>query len=379
MTMRPPTMSRRRATAAFAALLVSAGVLAGCGGGSGISTLGTGGPAGSLSSIPDTAAYRSSIAVNDLQSLYKSAGVSFPPPVAHLNAGAEGMAWRQVGDGSQLGSELLSNTEPGTELLGYDPLAISSEVSAGGPPDQLSLVQGTIDPSQVGAAMSKLGVRPVSTGAVVRYTVNNPIALPGDAAPGVFLGVRNLEVLGRGGRAAAGGPTVPPGDVTSLLRGSHTSRSLASDPEVQQALGYLKGADVIQLGTSFVASPAQMLGPDAPAFAERQLRQKLGLDRLLAAPTFVGYGYLPGDPTNAAAVAVAIYPDAKDAKAAASVAASTFRSGISPRTSEPYAQLFTVGAVTAHGDAVVARLTDRKGGAIPQEVLQRDFPLFWSP
>lgn len=43
------------------------------------------------------------------------------------------------------------------------------------------------------------------------------------------------------------------------------------------------------------------------------------------------------------------------------------------------AKLFTVGGVSAKGDAVVAQLTDRHGGDVTQAVEQDDFPLFWGP
>lgn len=372
---------RRRGLALCAVLVSATGLLAGCGGGSsvpGLSARPSVGPTTWLSSIPDTAAYRSEISVNNLQGLWTSAGLTFPPTVHQIASGAGGAASRQIGAGSQIGSTLWLAAASSPEPVGYNPLAITFEVSAGMPPNHLSLVQGAIDPSTVRAAMNRLGVQPVSSGASTRYTISNPTSLPADAAT-VFIDVRNLAVLGQGGRAAAGGAEVPPGDVIDLLRGSHPSRSLASDADVHQALGFLAGADVVTLGTALIASPVQGLGPAATPSGLAQLRQRLHLDQLPAAPTFAGYGYLPGHPTGATALAVAIYPNASNAKAAANILGDVLRSGTSLYSREPYSQLFAVDGISVHGDAVVARLTEHRAGVISQALQERDFPLFWSP
>jgi hypothetical protein len=88
----------------FVALLSMPGVLAGFGGGSSTPTLP--GAAGPLSSIPDTAAYRSFIAVNDLRTLWTSAGVRYPPSLAHLTHGTGLAVSTEIGNGSQIGVAL---------------------------------------------------------------------------------------------------------------------------------------------------------------------------------------------------------------------------------------------------------------------------------
>lgn len=361
------------------------GALAGCGGGGSSShsrrsratTLA--GPSAWLSSIPDTAAYRAQIAVNDLETLWTSNGVAFPPTLTGIDSGHGLEATRQLAAGSQLGSDLLAYAGQSPDLLGYDSLAIRSEVSVGSPPDQLSQVEGPIQAAKVGAAMSRLGERPVSTGAVVRYTITNALELPGSASA-ALVGVRNLAVIGSGGRMAAGGPGVPSGAVVNLLRGTHTSRSLASDPEVSQMLGLLTGADVMLFGSSLVSSVTKMLGPNATAEDVQRLRTlNPGLDQLPAAPTFAGYGYLPGDPAHPTVLAVAIYPDGSDAKTAAGIMGKLLRSGYDPVREVHFAKLFAVDTVTVRGDAVVARLTEHTAGAVVEGVLNADMPLFWSP
>jgi hypothetical protein len=361
----------------FAALLTATGVLVGSGG-SGASTPAA--PATAwLSSIPDTPAYRSEIAVNDLQTLWTSAGLAFPPTLAQLGTAPGLAAFRQIAGGSQLGSSLLLYAPVSTDLLGYDALAIRSEVSAGMPPGLLSVVQGPIDASKVGAELAALGVRPVSTGAIVRYSIGNALNLSGEAA-GALVSVRTLAVLGLGGRAAAGGPTVPPGDVVNLLRGRHPTPSLASDPDVRQMLELLGGADVMLFGTGLVASWDHILGHQpSPLEVAQTLRTNPGLDRLSAAPTLAGYGYLPGSPTHATALAVAIYANPSDAKGAANIFGDVLRAGYSTLYAEHYARLFAVDTITVEGDAVVARLTERSADAVAQATEEDNMPLFWSP
>ncbi len=363
--------------ALFAALLTATGVLVG-GGGSSASA--TAVPATSwLSSIPDTPAYRSEIAVNDLQTLWTSAGLAFPPTLAQLGSAPGLAASRQIGAGSQLGSSLLLYASVSTDLLGYDALAVRSEVSAGVLPGLLSVVQGPIHASKVGAELTTLGVRPVSTGAIVRYSIANALNLSGEAAK-PLVGVRTLAVLGRGGRAAAGGPAVPPGDVVNLLRGSHATPSLASDPDVRQITELLSGADVMLFGTGLVASWDDILGHEpSPSQVAQVLRANPGLGRLHAAPTFAGYGYLPGSPAHATALAVAIYPGPGDAKGAANIFGSVLRSGYSTLYGERYARLFAVDTVRVEGDAVVARLTERSADAVAEMTEEDNVPLFWSP
>lgn len=374
---------RRQGVALVASLVTAAGVLAGCSGGT--STSAPAGTAGWLSSIPDTATYRSLIAINDLRTLWTSAGLSFPPPRAHLGSGAGSAASRQVASGSQIGSLLLANSGFTTGPLGYSPLAISSEVAVGSPPSQLSLVEGPVNASNLKAAMSHLGVRPAAAGAIVtytyRYTVNssNPAGNSSNPAGAALIGVRHLAVLRSGGRAAAGGPDVPPSDVTSLLQGGHPSRSLASDPDVQQTLGLLKGADVMLLGTSLIINwERAILGLRGTRAEVAALLHRYPDLARLSAPAFGGYGYFPGNPTHATALAVAIYPNAKDATAAAKIVGNMLRSGRSFHTIELYAKLFMVDKITVDGDAVVARVTARGTWVLSQAVQEGDFPLFWS-
>lgn len=331
-----------------------------------------------LSSIPDTAAFRTQIAVNDLRTMWKSAGVAPPATLAQLSSGVAGEAMRQIAAGSPLGTAQWAFGRP--HALGYQALAITAEVLAGVLPAQLSLVQGPIDASKVGAVMGRLGVRPASAGAVYRYVITKPADLMPEGAAAALSGVRNLAVLGGGGRAAAGGPDVPPRDVTNLLQGRHLSHSLASDPEVSQALRLLKGADVMWLGTGLVSSWEKAIGSaGTPLERQRMEQEDPGLSRLRTGPTLGGYGYLPGDPAHPRALVVAVYPSASAAKVAAGIMGPLLRSGTSVVTNEKYARVFRVDTVTVHGAAVVARLTEHTPGAIAEEVENYDMPLFWGP
>ena len=367
---------RRRGVALVASLAAATGALAGCSGGPGGSA--PSGPASWLSSIPDTAAYRSLIAVNDLRTLWTSAGLSFPPAVARLRSAAGSAASRQIGRGSPLGTELLSISGFTGRPLGYSPLAISSEVAAGSPPNQLSLVNGTIDASKLKMALSHLGARPAATGSVVTYTYRYNLRTSSPVA-GALIGVRHIAVAGGGDRAASGGPGAPSGDVAGLLKGSRPSRSLASDADVRQMLGLLKGADVMLFGTSLIINWERgILGIHAAPAQVAALRHRYpGLARLPAA-TFGGYGYLPGNPEHGTAVAVSIYPSSNDATTAASVLGTMLRSGTSFLTSKPYAKLFAVDKITVDGHAVVARITTHASWTLAQAAQQGDFPLFWT-
>jgi hypothetical protein len=264
---------------------------------------------------------------------------------------------------------LLSPDSHSVHALGYNALAISFDVSAGSGPRHLSLVEGPIDEANVRVELGRVGVQPASTGAVVRFTITKRKDLPSSNVTDALSGVHTLAVLGHHDRAAAGGSKVPPIDVTNLLQGSHPSHSLASDPEVRQTLGLLAGADTMLFGASLPFRPLAMAVADDPA-----------INRLPAAATFAGYGFLPGDATHATAVAVAIYPNAGDAKAAAEIVGNVLRYGYSYYEDEPYARLFAVDSVTVHGDAVVARVTaHRHTHDLAWALGVKDFPLFWSP
>jgi hypothetical protein len=227
--------------------------------------------------------------------------------------------------------------------------------------------------------MRMLGARPHYSGPVVAYTYQFNIGSSNPAGAGL-IGVRHLAVLGSGGLAAAAGADVPTRDVINLLQGNHSARSLASDPAIRQTLGLLQGSDVMLLGTALIISWKQVVGAHASAVAAAQLvHREPGLDTLVAGPTFVGYGYRPGNPAHATALAVAIYPSASDATAAARILGNVLHSGYSSRLNQQYAQLFAVDTITVHGSAVVARITARKSWTLSQDVQEGDFPLFWSP
>jgi hypothetical protein len=335
------------------------------------------GPVNALASIPDTAAYRSFVALNDLQAVWHSAGLPFPPAASQVASSVGTAAFRQLAGGSQVGS-LLWGFAPGTDVLGYDPFALSAEAEVGLPPNDLSVVQGPIDPSRLRAALGAAGVTSTSSGGVVSYTVADPAQLTA-LTRAALLEVHTLTVLLPGGRLATGGSGVPPGDILNLLRDHHSSPSLASDPLVKQVLGVLKGADVMLFGTSLVVGEAEVLGAGISPHAVAQFRDRLGMDGLPAAPTFAGYGYLPDSPTEPTVVAVAVYPTAEDARAASSIIGNVLRFGVSPHRNQPYSQVLAVDKITIDGDALVARLGIRQAGVMAQLVAADDFPLFWSP
>lgn len=329
-----------------------------------------------LSSIPDNAAYRRLIAVNDLRKLWTSAGLSFPPTSAELTTQSGTSVARQIAGGSPLGS-VLAESPYGSNALGYNAMAIGSEVAAGLGADQLSMVQGPIVASRLGAALRrrKLLSGTVSSGAVVRYSLT---AARSGLAP--LQGTGTVAVLGRGGRAVAAGSKVPTRDVVDLLQGHHAAASLAADPDVRRFLKLMGGADVMLFGTGLIVDWGTVPG----AFSSRAafLRAYPGLDRMQAGPTFAGYGYLPGHPDHATALAVAIYPSHNDAAVGAQVWGRVMRSGRSYSylgPSKPFSQLFAVDKVTVDGAAVVVRLTELHSGTMDTLLNTQDIPLFWSP
>lgn len=335
-----------------------------------------------LRAVADTAANRQLIIVNNLAAIWRSGGLPSAPSLKQAVSRAGDAASSELFSGSPLGTGLWQYVANYPAPFGYNPLALTEELSVGNPPHELSEVWGPIDAENVEAVLSKLKAKKTRADGVSYFDLGPAVGLlrpaPYDTA---LIGVVRVGVPAYG-RLVTGGAGVPAAGVAALGAGSAKSGSLLSDPSVAHLLSLWPESEMTVMGSSLVETARDiqaLLGPNAPASDSDRLAHRLGLQLLPAAPTFAGVAFLGGRPSAAHYVAAAIYPSPTDAKAAARVLGTDLRTALDVAQDLPYDHLWHVNDVSAVGSTVVARFTVIRAGAVAQALDERSFPLFYAP
>jgi hypothetical protein len=356
-------------------------LLAGCGGsGNPIAKAGSHDPAvAALADVADTSAARKLIVINDLGAVWHTAGLPTVPTQKQALSRAGLAAAANVLGGSAIG--YLQWEEPFVSPLGYNPFRLQHELVAGEPGSQVAEVWGPIRPAAVQDALVRLHPTKSTVQGLTVLSITPQEHLSDGSLSELLLPIRHLALPAAGNRMASGTYDVPTADVTGLVAGKSVSHPLASDPDVKQLMA-LWGSPTpitIVMGTGLVAPADAVAGASAPPATIKRLETALGLDHLPAAPVFAGLADTGGPSQSARWIAAAIYPNAGDAQAAATILGHDLRAGTSPTLDQPFSKLWTVSSVTAKGNEVVARFTQKKGGYVLQSIEADDFPLFWSP
>ena len=332
-----------------------------------------------LQSVPDTAANRSSIVVNDVNAIWSAAGLPATPSAAQAGSKTGQNAATQEYEGSPAGTTLWRLAPNDPAPLGYPTLSVRQEVMIGPIVDQVTEVWAPVSAAAVAAAVHPLGPGTEQAGPGVLYDLGPHVNVNRPAPfSQLLLGTRYLLVPSSGGRIITGSIQVPLSTVTSLATGARVAHSLAADPAVSAVIGALGPKFQSLLIGTYSPTAAEIFAHATPAMLAR-LNAMTGLGRLRSGPVMTGFAYTGGPLSAQTVVAAALYPSPADARSAAGITARYATVGTSLRLIQPYSTQWRVNKTSVRGSLVVMNLTTMTPGSVTQAYLNNDFPLFWSP
>lgn len=357
------------------ALLLGGGLVSGCGG-SGPTNTADPALGSLLSDIPSNADTRTRILINNLRALRQDAGLPADLKYRDLFPNSQYQseqrdfvklqnALHQLGDGTPLGSQLLSGTGV---VAPYEPMGITGELAVGGQGHMLSVVDVPFNATAVGKALTSYGWSPRKTDGATAYA--GPENASNRLSP-ILNGNLTEIAFASGNRLVGVGGDVPADEVANVIQRRATHRSLADDPQVATTLRLLGPSESLAMGTELV-SPISDIAGGITSQARAQIAHRLGIEAL-PSPSFCGYARLPDRSWRA----VALYASEPDASRAAKIITNVLRNGTDPQANAPYSSIVHELGVKVEGKGVVVKLASSPH--VPQMIDNRSFPLFWSP
>jgi hypothetical protein len=323
-----------------------------------------------LHSLPATAEAKKHVTTSDVGGLRQAAGL--PVVVTDVDP-----TWTKVSLSLGDGGHALRLLAQRNLLLdsGFDPFAVTSEVSAGQPPGMITVATVDFDGTRFGAALVEAGFTKSTAGGLEAYTTSRP-ALKGIGR--ALVGVQVVVFAEDHQRIGFSGSDDNALAVADAVKGEGVQGSLADDPQVQAVLDAIGPHHLAGAGTDYISAPDPTNGGKAPTDQAKAVIQEYGLADW-PAPTFAGYGFQSDGAGTGLWTAVATYADDAAAASAAEHIRKVLSEGKSMATAQPYAELLQVDDVTASGPAVVAHLRLTNGRPLTQLMFRRDLPVFWAP